>query len=324
MKRIVLLVVVVALLPACNKKKEWTKVSLSGAERVPTIAVDPKAPKTVFVGIGAASTQRGFFRTKDGGNSWTKLGGGLPNDNAGMVLVSPHDGSVLVNPGVEGMWRSTDGGETFAHASPQPGSPSWISYHPLTSTVYAVTSQQGCYRSTDNGKTWAHMGNAGVPLNRFPLGPIVSDGAKTYMGTGGQGIYVSTDDGNNWVKAAGAGLPDSGAGGDAVAMLAPTPGVVYLQTAGAGLFRSNDGGASFTKLPIAHTRHAALRLDPSNPQRIVVSGDDRADVGGIFESKDGGKSFAPIGPKGIAVADVAVASDGTLYIGTVGDGVYRF
>src|SRR5207302_5666400 len=109
---------------------------------------------TVFIGISAGSTDKGFFRTKDGGKTWTKLAGGLPDRYAGFVAVSPRDGSVLVNPGVEGIWRSVDGGDTFTHANGDPGGTNGIVFHPTATTAWTVTSQQGCFRSADGGKSW--------------------------------------------------------------------------------------------------------------------------------------------------------------------------
>src|SRR5512135_1722918 len=62
-----------------SPSEAWSKTSLATADIVSTIAVDPKDPKTIFLGVSAGSTDRGFFRTKDRGKTWSKLGGGLPD-----------------------------------------------------------------------------------------------------------------------------------------------------------------------------------------------------------------------------------------------------
>ena len=53
--------------------KTWTHIGLEGTTKIPKIIVDPKDPNIVIVVAmgGATGTQRGIFRTDDGGNTWT-------------------------------------------------------------------------------------------------------------------------------------------------------------------------------------------------------------------------------------------------------------
>ena len=307
---------------------QWAQSAFAGANIVPTLAIDPKGPSTVFIGVAAGSAETGFFRTKDGGKSWAKIGGGLPEQYAGIVAIHPQNGTLLANPGVEGVWRSTDGGDNWVRVVTDPGGVNALLFHPTGSTAWAVTSQRGCFRSGDGGVTWTQTANTNLPQNQFGLGPFAFDGATLYLGTAGRGVYVSSDNGDSWTQAASVGL--AGVSGADVINLAATPsrpGVVVAETAFAGVFRSTDGAASFVKLEPggSGTRYAALTLDPASAQTIFVSANEtQGGPGGLFKSVDDGQSWSAFGPSTVPISSVGIASDGTIYAGTIGQGVWRF
>jgi hypothetical protein len=305
----------------------WTQLGFEGSI-VATIAIDPTAPSTVFIGLAAGSADSGVHRSQDGGETWTKLGGGLPDEFTGQVAVDPQGGSVLANPGAAGIYRSLDGGDTWSQSVAHPGGVNGFLHHPTSQTVWTVTSQQGAFRSMDDGATWQQAANAGLPLNQFTLGPLAYDGAQLYLGTDGQGIYVSTDDGDSWTKAPSAGLPDAPSGGSMLNIAAsPTvAGVLYVQTLTAGIFRSDDGAASFTELDTApnRTRYAGLRIAPGATSTIYVSTDEtQGGAGGLLRSTDDGQSWEVFGPAMQPAGVVDVAPDGTVFAGTIGHGVWR-
>jgi photosystem II stability/assembly factor-like uncharacterized protein len=309
----------------------WQETKFGNANIVPAVAVDPKNASVVFIGIAAGSAERGFFRTKDGGKTWTKIAGDPKLDRyAGFVVIHPQNGTILLNPGVEGIWRSVDGGDTFAQAATDPGGTNGLFFHPTANVAWTVTSQAGVFRSNDGGATWARTPNTGLPLNKFGLGPLAFDGNKLYLGTGGAGVYVSTDDGDSWTKAAGANLPEGTVTANALNLIATPsrPGVLFLQTNGVGLFRSTDGAASFVKVEPGGgmgTRYPALRFDPTNPQTIYVSADEtQGGPGGLLKSADDGQSWNAFGPATVPIDALDVASDGSLFAGTIGKGVWRF
>jgi photosystem II stability/assembly factor-like uncharacterized protein len=306
----------------------WAQTAFDGANIVPTLAIDPKDPNTVFIGISAGSAEKGFFRTKDGGKSWAKLAGGLPDLYAGVLAVHPQNGTLLANPGVEGIWRSSDGGDSWARVASDPGGVNALLFHPTGNIAWGVTSQRGCVRSGDGGVTWAPTSNTNLPLNQFGLGPFAFDGTKLYLGTDGRGVYVSTDNGDSWTQATSTGLAGvSGAGVTNLASTPSRPGVVFAETAFAGVFRSTDGGSTFTKLEPggSGTRYPALALDPANAQTIFVSANEtQGGPGGLFKSIDDGQSWSTFGPSTVPINAVGVAPDGTIYAGTIGQGVWRF
>jgi photosystem II stability/assembly factor-like uncharacterized protein len=237
-------------------------------------------------------------------------------------------GTLLANPGVDGIWRSTNGGDNWVQVAADPGGYNALLFHPTGNIAWGVTSQQGCFRSSNGGVSWAKTTNSNLPLNQFGLGPLAFDGTKRYLATDGHGVYVSTDNGDSWTKATSTGL-DGVSGATALNVVASPsrPGVLFVQTSFAGIFRSNDGGGTFTKLNPggAGTRYAALALDPSNAQTIFVSANEnQGGPGGLFKSTSDGQSWSDFGPNTVPMSSVGVASDGTIYAGTVGQGVWRF
>jgi photosystem II stability/assembly factor-like uncharacterized protein len=84
-----------------------------------SIAVDPKNPATLYIGLSWSETRDtyrlGLFKSIDGGTSWKQLSTGLPEESYfGPLVIDPRDrGTVYLGSGA-GVLRSTDGGETWS------------------------------------------------------------------------------------------------------------------------------------------------------------------------------------------------------------------
>jgi photosystem II stability/assembly factor-like uncharacterized protein len=295
---------------------------------IPTVVVDPKKPSNVYLGIAAGSDDKGVFRSKDGGKTWTKCAGGLPERFTGSLGIDPQDGSLLAMPGIDGIYRSTDGGETWNQTATEPGGATGFVHHPTNHMVWTVTSQKGVYRSPDGGVTWSNTTNTNLPLNQFGLGPLAYDGAKLYLASDANGVWVSSDNGDSWTKAASTGLPDGPGGGLMLNITATSarPGVVIVQTNAGGIWKSTDSGATFAKLDTSpnRARYTGLRISPVNPTTLFVAADEtQGGVGGLLKSTDDGQTWSAAGPPSRPVAAIEIAPDGTTYAGTIGYGLFR-
>jgi photosystem II stability/assembly factor-like uncharacterized protein len=157
-----------------------------------------------------------------------------------------------------------------------------------------------------------------------------------YAGIVGDGICKSSDGGANW-SASSTGLPSR----DAVSLLlrdvmslALDPGnpqTLYAGIRGGGVYKSNDGGASWADfssgLPISsYSDVRCLAIDPSHPQTLYAGtvGD------GICKSTNGGASWAASssglpspGVWGVWCLAIDPSNPQTLYAGTVNGGVYK-
>ena len=131
--------------------------------------------------------------------------------------------------------KSTDGGVTWVNARVATGV-STLAIDPQDQdTVYAATYSSGVLKSTNGGASWSSV-NSGLPFNK------ASDGSSY--------LY--------WVRA--------------LVVDPQNSNTVYAGTAGGGVFKSTDGGASWSALNSGLTSLSvnALAIDPQNPNKRYV------------------------------------------------------
>jgi len=157
------------------------------------------------------------------------------------------------------------------------------------------------WRSIGPSRGGRSLAVAGDPQDRLTF----------YMGTSGGGVWKTTDGGHSW-KNLSDGTFHTGAVG-AVAVAASAPNVIYVGMGeacirgdvshGDGVYKSIDGGKTWTHLGLDATRHIArIRIDPTNPDVVYVAalGDAFAsnEERGVFRSRDGGRSWTKVLYKG--------------------------
>jgi len=183
----------------------------------------------------------------------------------------------------------------------------------LTTTVYFITGGPTIY--------W-HAANDGLPsdVQSLAIAPPPSGtpglSPTLYAGNWGGGVYRSTDHGATWVTAtAGLTLPMYVRGGLAVNPVTPTvlfAGDYFGGLSGVGVYRSTDGGVSWTvSLPDADIE--AVLVLPLTPT-LVLAG-DRED--GLYRSIDSGDSWGPVSVPMTRVQALAAAPSppGRIYAG---------
>jgi photosystem II stability/assembly factor-like uncharacterized protein len=283
------------------------------------------------------------------GGAWQLVG---PSNVGGRVVdlvVDPrHADTLYVAASGGGVWKSTDAGATFAPAWPTDTTQTLgaLAMGP-DGTLWAGTGEanpsgggltyfgDGVYRSTDGGATWKQWGlkDSGA-IGRIIVDPndaerVFVAAAGNLSGTAGQrGIYRLTNGGKDWQLVLPA--PNNTTGGVDLAFDPANPQRVYAVLwdhkrnngarvyggVGSGLFRSDDGGDTWTRLQnvvgTAPTDAAGtgLRSDPSlgrigvavapnDPSRVyVVSGTQYGLDKGFYVSNDGGDTFTPSGRAG--------------------------
>ncbi|MBM4434274.1 MAG: glycosyl hydrolase, partial [Chloroflexi bacterium] len=248
--------------------------------RVVAVAGDPVHRQVFYMG----STGGGVWRTIDAGLTWENVSDGFfRRASVGALAVAPSDPNVIyagmgeacirdnVTRG-DGVYRSTDAGRTWTHRglddSHHIGN---IRVHPAeTDTVYVAalghshgpSRERGVYRSRDGGATWKRV-----------LFRSVRAGA----------VDVSLDPNNPRVLFA------------ATWEVLRTPWLIASVGPGGGLFRSTDGGDSWTELtsrsglPAGPLGKIGVAVSPARSGRVyAVVEAARLDDGGIFRSDDGG------------------------------------
>src|SRR5262245_15018910 len=134
--------------------------------------------------------------------------------------------------------------------------------------------------------TWVPLGPDGISaILSVTVDPTSS--STVYAGTEGGGIFKSIDGAASWFSSS-SGITNATI--TALAVDPAAPAVVYAGTQG-GLFRSGDGGATWTPAPnLPATVFDDFAFDPSNHStQYAVSTD-----AGVFKSTDGGASWSPI------------------------------
>src|SRR6266550_2206767 len=187
--------------------KTWAKIGLADAGQIAHIAVHPENSDLVYVAVlghaFAPNATRGVFRSKDGGRTWDKVL--FKNDSRGATDLSmdPTNPRVLyaglwqavrrpwelVSGGAgSGIWKSTDGGDTWRDMTRNRGLPQGIigkiglAVSPLShDRVWALVEADsgGLFRSDDAGATWTRRSGDGVYVLNVTLLKSV-DGGKTF------------------------------------------------------------------------------------------------------------------------------------------------
>ena len=125
----------------------------------------------------------------------------------------------------------------------------------------------------------------------FRIAVSHSDSATLYCGTESGVVFKTTDKGVNWYPCA----PQHNFGGSifSIAIDRDDDNIVYVG-GGPWLWKSIDGGESWTRCEGITSRVNSIRIDPTNKKHVTVAAGNRHDGksgNGFFVSTDGGESF---------------------------------
>lgn len=276
----------------------------------------------------------GVWKTNDCGTTWNNISDGFFKvGSIGAVVVAPSDPNVIyvgtgspdlrgnVSAG-NGIYKSTDAGESWNHIGlTKAGQVGKIVIHPnnpdlvwigVLGNAFGQNPERGVYRSENGGETWEKTlfvsdktGCIDLDID-FSNPRILFAGMWTAErkphtfidGSEEGGIWKSVDGGKTWKKLEN-GLPTGIVGRIGLSISQANPKVIYViqetkeETKG-GIFRSDDGGKSFTKINREHNlRQRAwyynrIHADPNDENTVYVSNVR------FLKSIDGGKTFKRI------------------------------
>ncbi len=260
---------------------------------------------TLYVGIEGG----GAFRSEDAGESWTEINTGLTNVShfSSFVKSFAVSGATLYAGTLGGVFRSEDKGNRWTHVSAGLTTLSARSLVVLGPTLYAGGG--GVFRSDDGGDSWTEI-NAG--LTNLTVSVLAVLGTTLYAGTPGGGVFRWDDHSGAWIHT---GFADRAvwalaALGKSLYASAKLTGPGKIDDT-VGLFRSDDGGESWTRI----WYHSVWALAISETTLYASPGN------GVFRSLDGGKSWTQTGLENINVGSLEFAGN-ILYAGS-GGGVFR-
>jgi photosystem II stability/assembly factor-like uncharacterized protein len=239
----------------------WRSIGPVGqGGRVDDIEVDPTDTRVFFVGFATG----GLWKTTNNGTTFKPVFDRYETHSIGDIAIAPSRTSVVyVGTGEAnnrqsssfgaGMYKSTDGGETFAPIGlRETQSIGRVLVHPSNPDVVWVAAnghlfgpnpERGVFKTTDGGATWRHVlrvdeDTGATDLVLDPSNPDVLFAATyqrrrtacCFVGGGpGSGIWRSDDGGGTWARIEGGGFPGGTKGRIALAMTEADPDVLYAQ-----------------------------------------------------------------------------------------------
>jgi len=190
-----------------------------------------------------AGTPEGLWRSADWGGSWERVRGhfsGVRLDGLGAARAIVPLGPQVYVAGDGGLYVSEDFGESWKALSLTPGVLSLLmSRYPSADPTVFVGTGDGLLRSRDGGRSFGPTTLSGTPIHRLEWpGPAL-------VAATGRGLLITTDEGQH-LTGPGRGLPAEEVRAFAVSSYFAADPVLFAAPASGGVFRSSDGGASWS------------------------------------------------------------------------------
>jgi photosystem II stability/assembly factor-like uncharacterized protein len=263
-----------------------------------TVAADPGAPGTIYVGIdGNGDGAGGILKSTDGGESWKRTPLPSPGGVRALSMDPQNPSTLYASVAKHAVYKSTDGGanwnevagvkelkrdptgaptQCFGSVVADPGNPSNL-------YVGICGFGGGLLKSMDGGQTWTLLV---IPDLNYPFNGVLAvdpENSSTLYVSDFPRVLKTTDGGQNW-RAFSSGLPAT-----FVRFIAVHPqnsNIVYAVSSGRGIFWSTNGGANWSPLNagLADLNVQNLLIDPRSSDTLYAGTYD----GGVFTM-----TFAP-------------------------------
>ncbi len=248
--------------------RTWKNVGLRDTRQIGAVIVHPSNPDVVLVAaLGHAfgpNTERGVFRTADGGRTWTRVLYKDQDTGAIDVVFDPTNPNIVY----ASLWQMRRQPWYFSSGG----------------------SGSGLYKSTDGGITWSQLQGHGLPegmLGRIGISVAGGGTDRVYamIEADEGGLFRSDDGGSSWTRVNADHRFRQRAWYYSHVFADPVlPDIVYVMNTGA--YRSADGGKTFDLMPAPHGDHHALWIDPKDTRHLIEGSD-----GGTSISVDSGKTW---------------------------------
>ncbi|HUQ19594.1 MAG TPA: hypothetical protein VM099_08270 [Gemmatimonadaceae bacterium] len=262
------------------------------------LAIAPSNPDILYAGTGEEDSRNslspggGLYKSTDGGRTW-KLSGLVETQQIGRIIVDPTDPNIVYVAALGHTWNSNP--------------------------------ERGLYKTTDGGTTWKlskfisdKAGFVDIAMDPKDHNTLFASSWERVRGPyflksggPGSGLWKTTDAGATWSEVKGGGFPETTKGRIGLAIAPSDSKVIYAlteadtlpkalpkgmlpdtaraQRTNSGLYRSTDGGATWTLMrrnegDARPFYYSQVRVDPKNPNRVYW-------MSSVFRfSDDGGKT----------------------------------
>jgi hypothetical protein len=302
------------------------------------VVADPARPSDLYVGGGGD----GLWRSTDYGNTWTRINDTIGYVPMGLILaVAGTTPPTIWVAGYGVVHRSTDGGLSFDDLPIDlPAELYSIAIDPYDDAhlVSGLHEADGVVESFDGGESWAPATGAGFPaggVSWYPFFLDTGDAATTRgswlaIAQGGGSVAVTRDGGASWTVPDGIAGLQHAHGNAQIFQRGDTIFVPGVEGPGQGIYRSDDLGASFTRIV-----DGAFAVAWGSDARVYAM------WGWACAACDLGAGFStatlpaaddwsqPAVPPGLIIGanHVAVTGDGerTIFVGTMwSEGIWRY
>jgi hypothetical protein len=261
----------------------WSDLSANGlGARAPrSVGFDPTNPKRIYVG---GYTGNGFWRTSDGGTTWTRSFFGPPNVYPTQPVVDPIDGAIYVATLSMGVYKSTDYGATFTRVDQAPGAAPGVFLNiggrglamdpKHRHTLFLAARGKGAWRTVDGGVSWVKVDPTfalSVTIDPSNSNVVYASGDPS---SGDPGVIKSIDGGNTFFPS-GNGFPGTSqtARTGAVLVNPRDQNQLFVGFEGDGVYTSSDAGASWVAANtcLTNTIVEGLTMDLHSPRILYAS-----------------------------------------------------
>ncbi|MGH8202735.1 MAG: WD40/YVTN/BNR-like repeat-containing protein [Steroidobacteraceae bacterium] len=302
--------------PRLFEGMQWRNIGPFIAGKVDSVSGVGGNPAIAYMG----TDNGGVWKTVNAGTTWFPLTDAVPLIRGITALAVAQSQPAIVYAGTgsifgshysSGVWKSTDGGVHWQSAGlKSAGEIAWLLVDPHNAGLLLAATRgidhrkggaRGVFRSTDGGRTWSSVLNAPPESGATYMSWASTDPRlvfatveQTYVAPGASprspskhprptSLYKSTDEGLTWVQVKGRNQPKI-IGETAVAVGAHFQRVYLLNDA--GLYRSDDGGASWSLgTKTIYTSSKQILLDPHDPDVVYTMGTC------VYRSTDGGHTL---------------------------------
>jgi hypothetical protein len=301
-----------------------------------SVVADPSRPSDLYVGPNA-----GLWKSTDYGSTWQLINTTLQDAPRGVIIaVAGTTPATIWSAGYNVLFKSTDGGKTFAQSSLK------VSLYSLkvdpndpTHLISGLHEADGIVESTDGGATWNSVAGAGFPsggVSWYPYFIDTGDAAgtrKTWfaIAQNGASAITTTDGGAHWTMPAGVSGLQHPHGNSQIFQDGANLYVGGIAGPGQGVYRSPDRGVTWSRVDSGKYPEAIVWGTPTSVYAMYAWACSGCNLGTDYETAPPpGMTWSTgtvpaeltIGPN-----SVAVTFDGThhVFVAVMWDqGIWRY
>ena len=295
--------------------KTWETLAGMHGKSIRAMALAMSDSKVIVTGA-----LDGVFRSKDGGDTWERMSpaGHAELKNIESIAVDPKDPNTVYAGTWHLPWKTTDGGATWQHMNKgiiDDSDVFSIIVDKSNPSVVFASACSGIYKSETGGQLFKKI--QGIPFSARRTRVLKHDpsnSSNVYAGTT-EGLWKSMDAGQTWKRVTNPEIVVND-----VFVDPRNSNRVLLATDRSGVMASENGTATWTSSNRGYTHRyvTSILADHKDPQIMYVGVVNDREWGGVFYSRDGGRSWLQksSGLQGRDVFSLKQSTNGSLVAGT--------